>query len=468
MPHHKNIAADNVAEFSRTIADRVELVSVAELKPFGRRTRTHSEAQLNLIMGSFEAFGIINPIIVDENGHVLAGHGRWEAAKRLGVAELPAVQIGHLSDAEKRAFVIADNRIAEKAGWDREALAVEFEYLTTIDVGFEIDTLGFSTTEIDLLISESGEEDAKADPADRIPEIVGTATTVLGDLWQLGDHKLLCGSALNAQDYATLLGSMQARMVLTDPPYNVPINGFVAGLGKVKHREFAMASGEMSEDQFQVFLVTALENMSASLIEGGLLYSFMDFRHVRELLEAGRMNGLKLHNFCVWDKMSGGMGSHYRSQHELCPIFKKGNAPHVNTVELGKHGRYRTNVWSHRGMSSFGRGRDEALASHPTVKPVALLVEAIKDCTRRGDLVLDPFLGSGSTLIAAHKAGRKCFGIELDPLYCDTIIARYEKLGVGEAINLATGLTFAQTTKAAARSAASQAPSDNMAEANGV
>ena len=257
-------------------------------------------------------------------------------------------------------------------------------------------------------------------------------------------------------------------MALTDPPYNVPIDGFVGGLGKAKHREFAMAAGEMSEDQFSSFLFTAISNMAEFLIDGGLLYSFMDFRHVRELLEAGRAAGLGLHNLCVWDKMSGGMGSHYRGQHELCPIFKKGKAPHLNTVELGKHGRYRTNVWSHRGMSSFGRGRDEALASHPTVKPVGLLIEAIKDCTRRGDLVIDPFLGSGSTLIAAEKAGRVCFGIELDPLYCDLIISRFDKLSGIQAVNAATGLSFAETKQISAIASAPNTDALTKSEAENV
>lgn len=429
--------------FARSVSDRVEMIPVSQLKPFARRTRTHSDEQISLIMGSFEAFGVINPIIIDEEGQVLAGHARWEAAKRLGIVELPAVRVGYLTDDEKRAYVIADNRIAEKAGWDRAALAIEFTHLTSIDLGFEIDTLGFSTTEIDLIIGDAAGDDVES--ADDLPALAAQPVTALGDTWLLGDHKLLCGSALDASSYEQLMSEMRARMVLTDPPYNVPIDGFVGGLGKAKHREFAMAAGEMSEDEFSGFLFTAVKNMAEVMVDGGLLYSFMDFRHVRELLEAGRSAGLSLHNFAVWDKMSGGMGSHYRGQHELCPIFKRGKAPHVNTVELGKHGRYRTNVWSHRGMSSFGAGRDEALASHPTVKPVGLLVEAIKDCTRRGDLVVDGFLGSGSTLIAAEKSGRRCYGIELDPLYCDLIIARYEKLTGNQAINLATGLTHLQT-----------------------
>lgn len=437
----------SLSTFARSISDRVELIPVSQLTPFARRTRMHSEEQISLIMGSFQAFGVINPLIIDEAGQVLAGHARWEAAKRLGIAELPAVRVDHLSEDEKRAYVIADNRIAEKAGWDRGALAIEFAHLTSIDLGFEIDTLGFSTTEIDLIIGEAAGD--IPEPEDEIPALPQHAVTALGDVWLLGKHKLLCGSALEGADFAALMGVQKARVALTDPPYNVPIDGFVGGLGKAKHREFAMAAGEMSEDEFSNFLFTAISNMAQHLIDGGLLYSFMDFRHVRELLEAGRAAGLSLHNFAVWDKMSGGMGSHYRGQHELCPIFKSGKAPHLNTVELGKHGRYRTNVWSHRGMSSFGAGREEALASHPTVKPVGLLVEAIKDCTRRGDLVIDPFLGSGSTLIAAEKAGRVCYGIELDPHYCDLIVARYEKLTGNQAINQATGLTLLQTKQRA-------------------
>lgn len=440
-----NAEDQSLTAFCRSIADRVEMIPVIDLKPFGRKSRVHSEQQLSLIMGSFTAFGLMNPLIIDEAGKVLAGNGRCEAAKRLGIAMLPAVRVNYLSADEKRAYVIADNRIAEKAGWDTAALAEEFEYLSTVEFDFELDTLGFSITEIDLLID--GEVNADADdPADAVPELTGTPTTVAGDIWLLGKHRLLCGSALNADSYSSLLGDQKARMVLTDPPYNVPINGFVGGLGKTQHREFAMASGEMSEQQFAQFLATALGHMQLALIDGGLLYSFMDFRHVGDLLQVGKSLGLTLHNLCVWDKMSGGMGSHYRGQHEFCPIFKNGTAPHLNTVELGKHGRYRTNVWAHRGMSSFGRGRDEALASHPTVKPVGLLVDAIKDCTRRGDLVIDPFLGSGSTLIAAQKCGRTCSGIELDPAYCDTVVRRWQDLTGREAIHAESGLTMKEIT----------------------
>jgi DNA modification methylase len=445
-PPSAPLSAEALLALEKRIAGKTEPVLLANLTPFGVRTRTHDEAQIALIMGSFEAFGFINPVVVDEKGRILAGHARVEAAKGLGYEWIPAVHVEYLTDDEKRAYVIADNRIAEKAGWDREALALEFEHLLSVDLGFEIDLTGFSFPEIDLLIEEAKATDVSpvaADPADVFESAPGPAVSRTGDLWLLGPHRLVCGDALDPEMHSLALNARKARLVLSDPPYNVAIGGFVSGLGKAQHREFAMASGEMSETEFTGFLGKVFARMQEDVVDGALHYIFMDFRHVRELSNAAADVGLKLLNLCVWDKQSGGMGSLYRSQHELCFVFKSGDASHLNMVELGRYGRNRTNVWSHPGLASFGRGRDEALAMHPTVKPVMLLAEAIRDCTRRGDLVLDPFLGSGSTLIAAEKTGRVCSGIEIDPLYVDTIIRRWEGLTGKKAVHAGTSLSFA-------------------------
>jgi len=436
--------ASDLAVFTSTIVDRIEMVALADLKAHPRRTRTHDDRQITMMMGSFNQFGFLNPLLIDDKNIVLAGDARWEAACRLGIAALPAVRIGHLSEAQKRAYKIADNRIAELAGWDLGELSIEFDEL--IEIGFNMDAIGFDTPTIDLVLSQAADEATnEPDPADDIPNVEpGSAVSRSGDIWLLGSHRVGCGSALDADFLARLMGGDQAGMTLTDAPYNCPIDGFVGGLGKVKHREFAMASGEMTRLEFLAFLTTASENTSRHLADGGIHTGFMDWRQLGTYMDALEAAGLTQINLCVWDKQTGGMGSLYRSQHELALVYKKGSAPHTNNVELGKHGRYRTNVWSHPGMSSFGKARDEALSLHPTVKPVNLLVEAIKDVTHPGDIVLDTFLGSGSTLIAAEKSKRVCRGIELDPIYVDTIIRRFEAFTGLQAIHAETSKCFAE------------------------
>lgn len=434
-------AARSFAQFSKSIATRIDLLPTDKLKANSRRSRTHDERQISMIMGSFSTFGLVNPLVVDQDLVILAGHARLEAAKRLGIIEVPVVRIDHLTETEKRAYVIADNRIAEKAGWDVEVLAEELRFLSQT-IEFETEVIGFDSIELDVLLEPKSEAEDEPDPADIIPDVPALATSRLGDVWQLGRHRVLCGSALDRTSYADLIADMRVRMVLTDPPYNVAIQGFVSGLGKTIHREFAMASGEMSDDEFISFLTAALAETAQFSIDGALIYVFMDWRGQFAVMRAAQSLGLRQHNLCVWDKGSGGMGSHYRSQHELCLIYKKGRAPHVNTVELGKNGRNRTNVWRHPGMASFGKGRTEALAMHPTVKPVNLLADAIKDASHRGDLILDPFLGSGSTIIAAEKTGRVCRGIELDPLYVDTIVRRFESFAGVEATLIGSSATF--------------------------
>jgi DNA modification methylase len=436
-------SAAGLTAFSKTIVDKIEMVPTASLKPFGRRTRIHTERLIATMMGSFDTFGLINPIVVDENGAIIAGEARCEAARRLGITHMPAVRVAHLSEAEKRAYKIAENRIGELAGWDIPALALE---LGELAIEIELDPIGFSAAEIDIVIGEAaGGATAAPDPADDIPAVEpGPAVSRTGDIWLLGRHRLICGSALDEGVLQALMGDEQARMILTDAPFNVPISGFVGGLGKVKHREFAMASGEMSNAEFLQFLTTASTAAAAFLLDGGLVYGFMDWRGLGIYMDALEAAGLTQLNLCVWNKGTGGMGSLYRSQHELCLVYKKGTAPHINNVELGKHGRYRTNVWDHPGMASFGHGRDEALKMHPTVKPVNLLVEAIKDVTRQNDIVLDTFLGSGSTLIAADKCQRVCRGVEIDPLYVDTIVRRFEAFTGIEAVHASTGKRFAE------------------------
>ena len=415
---------------------------VDSLKPASRNARTHSRKQIRQIADSIKRFGFTNPVLIDDDGGIIAGHGRVAAAKLLGLDTVPVVSLSGLSAKERQAYALADNKLALNAGWDQELLAVEFQEL--VDAGFELELTGFSISEIDFTMDQATQSRADADDAvaDRVPDQAPFAVTRSGDLWRLGRHLLLCGDARDAVHYEQLMQGEAAGLVFTDPPYNVPIDGHVCGLGRVRHREFAMGAGEMSEGQFTKFLSTALLNMTAQCRDGSILYVCMDWRHIEELSAAGRQGGLELKNLCVWNKTNGGMGSFYRSKHELVFVFKHGQAPHVNSFGLGDGGRYRTNVWDYPGISSIGPGREAELAMHPTVKPVALVADAIRDCSRRGDIVLDPFAGSGTTLIAAQMTGRTARLIEYDPFYCDTIIRRFTAFTGKSAVLANNGETF--------------------------
>ncbi|MEQ8282914.1 MAG: DNA methyltransferase [Parvibaculum sp.] len=424
----------------------VENIPVTSLKPHARNARTHSKEQIRQIARSIETFGWTNPVLADREGGVIAGHGRLEAAKLLNLAEVPVIRIEHMSEAQKRAYRIADNRLAELAGWDHDILAIEFGELLAMDLDFEITDTGFETAEIDLMIAGTGADEPDAAPDEPVPAIDRSvaAVTAKGDLWALGAHRLLCGNALVRADYERLMAGEQARMVFTDPPYNVPVRGHVSGLGAAVHDEFAMASGEMDEAAFIAFLETALGEMARVSLDGALHFVCMDWRHQLELLTAGRRVYTEQKNLCVWAKTNAGMGSLYRSQHELVLLFKKGHAPHINNVELGVHGRYRTNLWTFAGQNGLEADRGEALAIHPTVKPIAMVEEAIRDVSHHGEIVLDGFAGSGTTLLAAESTGRRAFALEIDPHYCDTILKRFRAATGIEPVHVASGLTFGE------------------------
>ncbi|PPD31327.1 MAG: DNA methylase N-4 [Hyphomicrobium sp.] len=421
----------------------IEQLPLSALRPYARNARTHSPKQIAQIAASIREFGFNNPVLIDRDGEIIAGHGRVEAAKKLGLDTVPCVRLEHLTEAQKRAYILADNRLAEKAGWDREILAIELQHLTAIDVDFDVTLTGFEMAEVDLLLGAGQVAETKADPADAVPEVAaGPSVTRTGDIWQIGRHRLICGDALAPETYARLLAGEKAQMIFTDPPYNVKIDGHVSGLGAAKHREFAFASGEMSEDEFTRFLARIFANLAGHAVDGAIHFVCMDWRHQGEVLAAARGTYSELKNLCVWAKSNGGMGSLYRSQHELVFVFKSGRAPHINNVELGKHGRYRTNVWSYAGANAFGATRDDDLAMHPTVKPVALVADAILDCSKRKGLILDAFGGSGTTLVAAERTGRRGAAIEIDPAYCDVIVRRLAKVcGLGAVLE-ATGKSF--------------------------
>jgi DNA modification methylase len=400
--------------------------AITSLRPYARNARTHSKKQVRQIAASIDRFGFTNPVLISNDGEIIAGHGRVEAAKLLGWKAVPTIALSHLTEIERRAYVLADNKLALNAGWDKDILAIELQAL--VDFAFDVEVTGFSLAEVDFALDEAAESDpdAKDTVDDDVTMVSGPAVSRQGDVWLLGRHRLLCGDARSADDFTVLMDGAKADLVFTDPPYNVKIDGNVCGLGTVKHREFAFASGEMSRTQFMGFLSESLGNIASVMRNGAIAYVCMDWRHMGELLAAGEEVFTELKNLVVWNKTNGGMGAFYRSKHELIFVFKQGTGEHTNSFGLGQTGRYRTNVWDYAGISSISAARSDELAMHPTVKPVAMIADAIRDCSRRGEIVLDAFGGSGSTLIAAEKTGRCARLIEYDPLYCDTIVRRWE------------------------------------------
>lgn len=427
---------------------------IGELRLNPNNARLHTEKQIQQIARSIQTFRFNVPILIDGTGRVLAGHGRVLAARDLGMQELPTICIEHLTEAEAKAFAIADNRLAENSTWDEHLLSEQIKILAEAELDFSLEVTGFEVSEIDLMIEGIAPEvAAESDPGDELPPLQKTTSVSrAGDLWLLDRHRVFCGNSLNASCYAALMQARQAALVFTDPPFNVKIAGHATGLGSVQHKNFRMASGEMTASEFTDFLAQALKLSAANTVDGSLHYVFMDWRHMQEVLAAGKQVYSELKNLCIWVKDNGGMGSLYRSQHELVFVFKSGKESHRNNVQLGQYGRYRTNVWNYPGVNSFSRSTEEGnlLELHPTVKPVALVADAIMDCSARGDIVLDPFLGSGTTMIAAERTGRICYGIELDPAYVDTIIRRWQSFTGLEATHAASSRRFSELEKEAA------------------
>jgi DNA modification methylase len=421
-------------------SETVEWVAVSALKENKRNARTHSQRQIRQIALSIERFGFVNPVLIDDDRTIVCGHGRVAAARLNGLKEVPTLTVDGLSDAELRAYVIADNRLAEKAGWDKQILAIEFQGL--IDLEFDIELTGFETSEIDILLEDFSVQ-KQDDEQDPIPACQPDHIVCrFGDLWILGAHRLVCGDACDGETYLRLMDGQKAQFVFTDPPYNVKIDGHVSGLGRVRHREFKMATGEMTQAQFTGFLEQALKLLASNSTDGSIHDICMDWRHMTELLDAGKRVYSELKNLCVWNKTNAGMGSFYRSKHELVFIWKNGKAPHINNFELGQFGRSRTNVWDYAGVNTFKADRTDELSMHPTTKPVAMAADAIKDCSRRGGIVLDPFGGSGTTCIACENTGRKGRLIEIDPIYCDVIIRRWQARTGKHAIHSKTKKSF--------------------------
>jgi len=403
----------------------VDYRPVGTLKPDPRNARTHPKRQLEQIKASIEEFGFTNPILIDEQSIVIAGHGRLRAAKEMGLEDVPTIVLAGLTDARKRALRLADNKIALGASWDLDLLKLELGDLADMD--FDLDLTGFSAGEIDVVLSDADDPDDE-----HIPSARSTPRTRLDDVWMLGAHRIGCGDGRDPDFLRRVVGKdAEIDAAFLDPPYNVAISGHANTRGR--HREFAMASGEMSEDEFRAFLLDTLGACAAVSRDGAVHFVCMDWRHMDDVSMVGGEIYGDLLNLCIWNKSNAGMGSLYRSKHELIFVYRVGQAPHFNAVELGKHGRNRTNVWDYASVNTMAGGRREDLKLHPTVKPAALVADAIQDVSRRGDLVLDIFLGSGTTLIAAERTGRRFRGVDIDPTYVDVAIDRWVAMTGGTA-----------------------------------
>lgn len=413
----------------------------SDLKPWPGNPRTHNDKQLAKLKSSIQKFGFTAPVLVDEAGTILSGHGRVQAAIALKVPTIPTRVISGLSEAKKRAYVIADNKLAQLGRWDDTLLKNELELLNAEN--FDIETTGFSTAEIDVMF-DGAEERPGSDPDDlQRDDIAAPDVSRIDDLWLLGNHSLLCGDALNPGSYQKIMKGSLAEMVISDPPCNVPIDAPICRSGKIHHNEFKMASGEMTSGEFTVFLNTAFSLMHAFSQDGAVHYYFMDWRHSMEIQKAAEpLFGLPL-QLCVWVKDDGDMGSFYRSQHQLVFVFKKGEASHINNFEPGQHGRYRTNVWAYAGVTVKAKGY-EPPALHRTVKPVSLIADALRDCSHRRGIILDPFAGSGTILIAAERTGRQARAMELDPKYVDVAVMRWQRVTGKQAVLEATGQNWDQ------------------------
>lgn len=415
----------------------IEYVSTDQLAPFARKLRIHKKKDIAALAGAIQTFGFLVPVLIDQDAKIVSGSGRVEAARQLGMAQVPCIRVTHLNADTLRVFRIAENQLGLLAGWDNEALGLELQDLSGIDLGFSLEITGFSAAKIDSLILQG---DNGGENADVLPDVPVEPVSELGDLWLLGEHRLLCADATKPESMSALLEGEPVRVVVTDPPYNVEVAGHITGSGK--HAEFVMASGEMTEDEFTVFLTKVLKQVRDTLVDGGLCYFCMDWRHMANTLAAAASAGMELLNLIVWDKTAGGMGSFYRSRHELIFLFRKPGASHLNRVELGKHGRNRANVWTYEGVNGFGAAKAKAREMHPTVKPMALIRDAILDSSGRGDVVMDLFSGSGTTLIAAEQSRRRGRATELDPRYVDVGVLRWQDYTGQEARLASTGLTF--------------------------
>jgi DNA modification methylase len=432
---------------------QVAMIPLAKLRPSTRNARTHSKKQIGQIANSIRRFGWTYPILTDQHHEIIAGFGRYKAAEHLGLNEVPVVVMTGLNEVEKRALALADNKIAANAGWDRAILAAELGELALLlpECDLNIDITGFEPAEIESLVGNLGYPGQ--DPADEVPAIEKMPVSRGGDLWLLGRHRLLCGDARKVADLQNLMGPGAAAMVITDPPCIVAVSS-TQGRRQIKHGEFLGASGELSNGEFDSLLLDALSLAARHSADGSTHYVFTDWRHLAEVLAAGHKVYGAPKDFVVWVKTNAGQGGFYRSQHELVFVFKNGDGTDLNKFEPGRRRRLRSNVWTYADIDTLRPGRPADLPVHPTVKPVALISDAMRDCSKRGDIVLDPFMGSGTTIMAAERVGRRAYGLDLDPLYVDVAVRRWQTFTGSDAVLAGTPNNFDEV--AASRGAAKQ------------
>lgn len=420
---------------------KIDYLSPQQIQPRPRAYRKHSNKQIELIGKWLKRHGCVEPLLVDSENHIVCGEAVAEAAKRIGLNRLPVVRAEHMSDSELRAYALAANKLSEMSGYDDELLALELKEIDELLGDVDLSDLGFEPGEIDRLLGftdgDKPEDEHWVDPDPACP------VAKLGDVWQLGRHRLLCGDALNSERYDVLLDGEKAQLVLSDVPYNLPAKQ-ISGNGRFKHEDFVQGAGEMSKAEFTDFLTGAMQLMRKNSIDGSIHMLFMSWHYLSELLQAGHIAYDELKNICTWVKKSGGMGSFYRSQTEFIAMFKHGKAPHINNIQLGKFGRNRTNAWFYDGMNTYSAERDELLAQHATVKPLELMADAILDCSKKDGIVLDPFVGSGTTILAAEQTGRRAFAMELDPVYVDVALRRFIKATDYDPIRLTDGQKFSE------------------------
>lgn len=417
----------------------IEKIRIAE-----QRVRKPSNRQVSRVKRSIETFGVCGFPLLDHENCMIDGHAIVEAARQLGLSSIRCIVLQDCTELERRALSIALNRLQERGEWDEQVLRLEYQYL--LESNFDLTLTGFEISEIDrvLVLDDTGPDEA--DPVDRVGELPASDAAAVsrpGDIWELGSHKAMCGNARSPEHLAAVVGDDTISVVFTDPPYNVRVNGHVRA-SKGKFEEFAEGSGEMSEAEYERFLNITVENMAGTLKPGGILFLCIDWRHVEVLMRVLRGLELELINFCVWGKDKPGMGSLYRSQHEIVLVAKRTGAPHRNNVQLGAHGRNRSNLWRYAGATGGRKSEEDDFSLHPTVKPVRMVRDAILDVTALEEVVLDPFLGSGTTLLAAERAHRVCVGLEISPAYVDVAIRRWEKMTGLEARLAGTGQTFSE------------------------
>lgn len=415
-----------------------------DLKPDPGNPRSRSRQVQRRIERSMAEFGFVFPITADRHGMIVAGHARFEAAKALGYTHVPTICVEHLNTNQLKALQIADNRLVEQGDWHERLLGEALLSLSLQGIDLDVTLTGFDVPEIDLYIEGLSKKAPEEDPGILAPQEGAIAVSRLGQTWLLDGHRLHCGNSLEVGAVDAVMAGAVADAVFTDSPYNVKIDGHVGGLGSIQHREFAMASGEMKPDEFRAFLRSSILQMTRATKPGGIMFMCMDWRHADDLTHVAKAEGLEHLNTCVWAKTAAGMGSLYRSQHEFVLVFRRPGARHRNNVQLGKFGRSRSNLWTYAGMTGFGNRSEEGdlLAIHPTVKPIQMVADAILDVTARGEVVLDPFLGSGTTLLAAQRVGRRCYAVELDELYVDTAIRRWQRFTGENARDAESGKTF--------------------------